>query len=556
MSIAANVPFSVAANAQQFLLGIAVEEAAANTSKDKAFKKIQTEINRVYSDLRDSYDKLIPNVLVLNIDTFTNLLINKIISNPEKFLDEFSSKKVEQNWGNTSSKEYIALRTRIHRLVKVYHASILSKQKTRNPIAQLNNEARTIFTRTRNIENDVSARILGVAFGKSIRQVFGSSAVLAADAPELGSSDSTFIFFSSSFSSIGDSIRQKVYTPLIAYIRNRMLGGELETRSDIKIGEIVNLGHATLVNELGSYVNSPAFAKSLFTVAKGGSSKFNPTELSQAADFFKKESRIIENKIEVSKDFGSVTSGYGILLSLGVTFTNLEDAAINSDRGRRYEGPTARAIGTIKTPAQSAKTVEKLANKLYLAVFRLNPLLGRSGKTAVEYLTDALVNTLKARPIKSVKHKSSKATKTKKTYYTPKATSIKDKSVNKVPYSIVNVDRIVPSLSPTNLIDLQNLINQHLQNVISANMGDGNRRDVLNYRTGRFASSAKVEYISESRAGMITAFYSYMKNPYATFSGGGQQQYPRSRDPKSLISKSIREIAATQVGNRLRAVNV
>jgi hypothetical protein len=55
---------------------------------------------------------------------------------------------------------------------------------------------------------------------------------------------------------------------------------------------------------------------------------------------------------------------------------------------------------------------------------------------------------------------------------------------------------------------------------------------------------------------MITAFYSYMKNPYATFSGGGQQQYPRSRDPKLLISKSIREIAATQVGNRLRAVNV
>ena len=76
MSIAAKIPFSVAANAQQFLLGIAVEEAASNSSKDKAYKKIQTEINKVYSDLRDSYDRLIPNVLVLNVDTFTNLLIN------------------------------------------------------------------------------------------------------------------------------------------------------------------------------------------------------------------------------------------------------------------------------------------------------------------------------------------------------------------------------------------------------------------------------------------------------------------------------------------------
>jgi hypothetical protein len=47
-----------------------------------------------------------------------------------------------------------------------------------------------------------------------------------------------------------------------------------------------------------------------------------------------------------------------------------------------------------------------------------------------------------------------------------------------------------------------------------------------------------------------------MRNPYGTFSEGGQQQSPRSRDPKLLISKSIREIAQTRVDNRLRAVLV
>ena len=87
-------------------------------------------------------------------------------------------------------------------------------------------------------------------------------------------------------------------------------------------------------------------------------------------------------------------------------------------------------------------------------------------------------------------------------------------------------------------------------------MGEGSRRDILNYRTGRFASSVKVESLSQSREGMITAFYSYMKNPYATFSQGGRQQNPRSRDPKLLIGASIREIAAEQVTNRLRAVLV
>jgi len=87
-------------------------------------------------------------------------------------------------------------------------------------------------------------------------------------------------------------------------------------------------------------------------------------------------------------------------------------------------------------------------------------------------------------------------------------------------------------------------------------MGDGSSRNVLNYRTGRFASSVRVEDLTLSRDGMITAYYNYMRNPYATFSTGGKQSLPRSRDPKLLISKSIREIAGQKVANRMRAVLV
>lgn len=108
----------------------------------------------------------------------------------------------------------------------------------------------------------------------------------------------------------------------------------------------------------------------------------------------------------------------------------------------------------------------------------------------------------------------------------------------------------------TSLTGLQSLINRHLQDAISANMGGGERSDILNYRTGRFASTVKVERMSQSREGMITAFYSFMKNPYATFSQGGRQSIPTSRDPKLLIARSIREIAAEKVANRLRAVSV
>jgi hypothetical protein len=119
-------------------------------------------------------------------------------------------------------------------------------------------------------------------------------------------------------------------------------------------------------------------------------------------------------------------------------------------------------------------------------------------------------------------------------------------------------DSIVTTMpsSATNLPMLMMQINSSLHDQLKKNMGIGNRKDVLNYRSGRFASSAKVERLSESRQGMITAFYSYMKNPYATFSRGGRQDRPYTRDPKLLISKSIRELAGAQVANRMRAVLV
>lgn len=104
------------------------------------------------------------------------------------------------------------------------------------------------------------------------------------------------------------------------------------------------------------------------------------------------------------------------------------------------------------------------------------------------------------------------------------------------------------------LLSLTNIINSSLSERIRQNMGTGTRKDILNYRTGRFASSVEVERLTISKQNLITAFYSYMKNPYATFSSGGKQELPKSRDPKLLIAKSIREIMATQVSNKLRAV--
>ena len=107
-----------------------------------------------------------------------------------------------------------------------------------------------------------------------------------------------------------------------------------------------------------------------------------------------------------------------------------------------------------------------------------------------------------------------------------------------------------------NLVNLLAILNSQIQDVVSANMGDGSRKDILNYRTGRFASTVNIDHLTMSREGLISVFYSYMKNPYATFSAGGKQDRPKTRDPKLLIGKSIRDIASQVVDNKLRAISV
>ena len=107
---------------------------------------------------------------------------------------------------------------------------------------------------------------------------------------------------------------------------------------------------------------------------------------------------------------------------------------------------------------------------------------------------------------------------------------------------------------PVSDVSLEVILRAKIAEQVKKNMGNGNATRVLNNRTGRFANSITIERLSESRAGMITVFYNYMKNPYATFSAGGRQQFPDSRDPKLLIAKSIREIGTQLMINRMRAV--
>jgi hypothetical protein len=207
-------------------------------------------------------------------------------------------------------------------------------------------------------------------------------------------------------------------------------------------------------------------------------------------------------------------------------------------------------------------TIDKLLKAVSDPKFKKDLLELRSSPNLLDLMADQYANILVKNPIKDVQYtvpkvKISTVKVAKPNLGQLRQEMAKEKSkVKQLKTKISKKIPVVKAILQAPLISLQSLLDATLVQRIKQNMGSGNSRTVLNLRTGRLAESVKVERLSESRAGMITAFYSYMKNPYATFSDGGKQSSPRSRDPKLLISKSIREIAATQVGNRLRAVNV
>ena len=94
-------------------------------------------------------------------------------------------------------------------------------------------------------------------------------------------------------------------------------------------------------------------------------------------------------------------------------------------------------------------------------------------------------------------------------------------------------------------IALRNLLNEALPQAVAQNMTS----PALQYRTGRFANSTRVENLVVGPRGGIHIDYTYMRAPYETFEPGGKQGSVQ-RDPRKLIGKSIREISVGILGKQ------
>lgn len=126
---------------------------------------------------------------------------------------------------------------------------------------------------------------------------------------------------------------------------------------------------------------------------------------------------------------------------------------------------------------------------------------------------------------KNKNYKESKRKVVKKAKKSVKRGKIKTKTTRN---EALSVKEIIP------------FINAQLAETVEANMGS----PALNYRTGRFAESARVVRATETAKGYPSLEYTYQLYPYQFFeSSSGSKWASIDRDPRTLIDRSIREIA-------------
>lgn len=355
-----------------------------------------------------------------------------------------------------------------------------------------------------------------------------------------------------SFKNLRDIINTRIKEAVVAELTAKGISNSKLRDGNYLTTKIINWGHTQTDGSIisGKILAEMMSARNVLSTTGGNEAAFK-----LIVDDFLQETGQVNTVIKIHH--GDLTKGDPHVLQL-IIKSGLFQTAIVQNRRENQED-----LGQLE---KQWSLMDAVGRANLFKVFGVNSIKGlgllllkvKSSPNVIDKIKNVLVSTAKGeKPANTQKVINLLDAKKKVVKRKKKIRLVRNTGAAKQP---LNTDKVPVAFdtaeTETNLTNLLSLINKDLTAQIKENMGDGSRRDVLNLRSGRFAESVKVERLSESRQGMITAFYSYMKNPYATFSEGGQQQYPRSRDPKLLISKSIRELVTQQVANKLRAVSI
>lgn len=399
---------------------------------------------------------------------------------------------------------------------------------------------RNTYAGYRNITNRLAANIR--------TKLKSYSVFIAADGNLLVNNLGTsLVIIGPTFNAVREKVNEILNYCISLVVFNEFQGVETKKFQDARnqgfqIGNIINIGHtaATSGKDLIG-ANIPQVQEKQFLLGDTASANKLEETISEV---------YLEHNLQV--DFNqNYSKNASILLDMNFSFTVTMGRAFNTGKLKDQEvAAVKKFIGNTILPT----VVEQAKKKFFGGMVTESS----ASPTIPEYIAGSIADIIEGKkPRTVIKRNTAKTSgKTIKMPVISKTAKLPNLKVKTKSGTSLSIAKPPTQVTTASLGSLESLLKNRLYPQIVKNMGTGNSRNVLNFRTGRFAHSAKVERLSQSREGMISVFYSYMRNPYGTFSEGGRQEFPRTRDPKALISKSIREIGASAAYNRMRAVLV
>lgn len=234
----------------------------------------------------------------------------------------------------------------------------------------------------------------------------------------------------------------------------------------------------------------------------------------------------LKDSVELTISHEDLVDSDGNLLKQYIPILTYQQAWVNQSQSNDTESGLIesfqRSLGDIATNKSSLSLTEKIASVIFYNL---------AGEPLPNKKTKGRKNKTEKSESKGKKRESFKK---KSSIPVIKGTGIKSAGLKPA-----NKKR---SSAGRELFSLATLLNKQLPNTVRKNMGPPGLENV----TGRFANSVRITDISRTAQGYPSIGYTYNKMPYQVFEVGmGRAGWATTeRDPRKLIDRSIRELAA------------
>ena len=236
-----------------------------------------------------------------------------------------------------------------------------------------------------------------------------------------------------------------------------------------------------------------------------------------------------------------------MMTDLGIDISLIKDAKIDTYTVQLEAAVDNRVDG--KKLKEKKKTLQ---DQIKVAINKLGGIENLSGSDTPKqkYIKKTRQEVLE--PFKNLKNvkvstkdlkiddKSSSGKKKAKTKAVKASKSRKKAGMAAIPAAL-KARKAKAQSSASQPLQLIGVINKELPNTVRKNM----KEPALVNRTGRFAESVRLTEVIQTPRGYPSFGYTYQREPYQVFEEGSSGNWSNgNRDPRELIDKSIREIAA------------